>query len=145
MRAKFIFEKFEEKSDPISDMSIGIKNLPLAKIISLTVDAFKPFGITVFFRTYDGRPGEIEFDLYDNVLQKEYSGIDFSFSNTEAAKHDFLGGEGGWFIEGVGMDDATYNLDDVVKIILNELYGDKEKVQARIKSLRNVIKYYEEN
>ena len=146
MRAKLVYEKFKVESDPVSDMNIGIKSMSLEEIAKFTADAFKSFGITVFYRTYHHTPGEIYFDLFDNIIQEEIKLPDFSFSNAEASKRNFEDQSGiGWFIHGIGMKETTLNINDIIRIILSRVYGDKEGVEKRVKYLKNVIKYYEQN
>jgi len=146
MRAKLVYEKFKAESDPVSDMSIGVKSMSLKEIAKFTSDVFKPFGITVFYRTYETSPGEINFDLFDNIIQEEIKLPDFTFYDAKASKRNFDDEEGiGWFIDGIGMKEATLDINDIVKIILSRVYGDKEGVQKRVTYLKNVLKYYEKN
>jgi hypothetical protein len=106
MRAKLVFEKFEEKSDPIQDMGIGPRyvydNLKSGDVLMITKDlafAFslckkdsilKIISVQKIFIAGTGVDKELLVILYDNI-------IDYYNNNVSSSPLNSMGDKGGYW------------------------------------------------
>lgn len=157
VRENILVEKFTEYSDPISDMKIGIRSMSAKQAAELTVRTFKPFGISVYYRLYNDDSGQVYFDLYDSITEKEFNIGGFTFYTEEAAKAESASylnddtedpeAKGGWFFDDLDIDleEPTFDLNKILQIVLQLIYGKKEAIDIRLRYLENVKRFYKEN
>lgn len=149
MQAKFIFEKFEENSDPITDMGIGLKNNPKS-LLPYFSERLKEYGIICEWRK-DEMMGQgfyeaqLEFELktraYRDMYEDEIDDIDciFGYATDAAAKEE--GYKGGFEMS---YDDrlllkATHDVDKAIKAIIKFAYGSKSQVTTQLKNCQKEI------
>ena len=146
MRARYIYEKFTQDSDPISDMNIGMRSISGHAAYKILRNELKEFGIVVkksSISEYIGTNNAVEIQLYNIYGDQLLSDYVISFYNDKAAEMDGNPESGGWFIdEGELMDDPTYDTQEFIRIILEAIYGPINKIDERIEILNKIKKYF---
>ena len=148
MKAKKIFEKFLEDSDPIKDMGIGNPE----KYLFPRLDAeLNKYDISISWKEneyeWDGKHRNLikgcwNFDIFTDI-EMNTNHIDLSYCNAESAKKlalDKRGEAPGFIVHAYNKSvGPTHDINEIVKRLLTIVYGDKYILQSRIQYYMSMI------
>ena len=140
-----IDEKFEQDSDPIRDMGIGIRKATAKQAAEILRQEIKKFGIKLDYKKiYDDKQC-IEIFLEDEEGERLLEDYGINFYNDKDAKED--GVNPGWFIDGYPflMKEPSYVISEVVVALLEAIFGYPKEIDKKIQYMKNAKEYIFKN
>lgn len=148
MKAKKVFEKFTEDSDPIKDMGIGN---PEKSIFPALKKELAKYDIDVYGIDEDFNMGEGFWNIDVNLSSEEYEdydiGVQLSYATNKAAKENDEDWEGGFALYNETGDELltpiTHDIKPIVKKLVKIKYGNKFDISQKIKRLKKELSVLE--